>query len=258
MSKNSNPFLLGRWFFFLLVTFFLQTGAQAQISTFEEGWLYWTRYFLEVETGEKTNLGIELDNRRFAEESRQYQSIGRASLLHQKKDWVSYGGGISYSMLYSLFTDVIQPEIRPHQEVNFSYSEDRFSFNHRIRIEQRFVGDTVRHINSEEKVTEELSGTYSFTLRSRYMMAMDINLLDKEEKGGHLNFETNAEIMVNDSIDEWLNTLRYYFGVKYFLSENLQIQLGFLKSIEREYEFDTLFDYENLRFTLRHQIRKKR
>ncbi len=201
-------------------------------------------------------FGLELDNRRFAEADRQYQSIGRASLMRQSHDWVSFGGGLSYSMLYSLFTSVIQPEIRPHQEVNFSYGEDRFNFNHRLRIEQRFVGDTLRQIKNGEVAIEENLGTYDFTIRSRYMLSMDFVLVDKKEEKGHFNFETNAEIMVNDSIEEWLDTLRYYFGLKYFLSRDLQIHLGYLKSIEKEYQFDTLFDYENIRFTLRHRIRK--
>lgn len=203
-------------------------------------------------------FGLELDNRRFAEVDRQYQSIGRASLMHQPNDWISFGGGLSYSMLYSLFTEVIQPEIRPHQEVNFSYEEDRFKFNHRIRIEQRLLGDTLRQVSNGEVIEEERLGTYDFSLRSRYQMSMGVILLNKNEEKGHLNFETNAEVMVNDSLEEWLDTLRYYLGLKYYFSKDLQVHLGFLKSIEKEYRFDTLFDYENVRFTLRHRIRKSK
>lgn len=243
---------------FSLATFcllFYSEYASAQISLFEQGLLYWTGIYGEYKISDRFQIDGEIDNRRFFSPSNQYQSIGRTTIYFKKSKQLNFGLGIAYSALYSLYSDVVQPEIRPHQEVNYNYGEGKWQFNHRVRIEQRFVGDTTRTFTPNNEIIETNESSYGFTIRTRYELAADLSLLDKNREGGHVNFQLKTEVMVNDSLKEFLNTTRIYAGLQYFLTDWTRLELGYLKSTEKEYDFGTLFSYDNIRFTYRQRLR---
>lgn len=229
--------------------------ATAQIAVFEEGLLYWMGYYGEYKISDRFQLDAEVDSRRFFSPSKQYQGIGRTTLYYKQSDQLNFGAGIAYSVLYSLYTDVRQPEIRPHQEVNYKYGEGRWQFNHRVRIEQRFTGDTTRTFTPTNEIVETNESGYSFTLRSRYELAADISIFDKNREKGHLNFQLKTEVMVNNSIEEFWDTTRIHAGLQYFMTNTTRLELAYLKSTEKEYDFGTLFSYDNIRLTFRQRIR---
>ncbi|WP_194776986.1 DUF2490 domain-containing protein [Pararhodonellum marinum] len=223
-------------------------------NALESGEVYWTRYYLEWGLSDKLQLDVEVDNRRFFDPSRQLQTIARTTLYYMKSDNFNVGAGIAYSQLYSLYTPTIQPEIRPHQEVNFTYSENRWNFNQRIRTEQRFRADTLRTIIPTNEVIETIQDSYSFDFRVRYQFSTDFSLVDKDRERGHWNIQVSTEIMAHMDWEEFFDTARIYAGLQYYLSDQIRLELGYLHSAEKEYRYDILFNYDILRFTFRHKL----
>jgi hypothetical protein len=232
----------------------LTSSAQTRdVNALESGGLYWTRYYLEWGISEKFQLDSEIENRRFFGVGQQYQTVARTTLYYLLQDF-NIGAGIAYSGLYSLFTPTVQPEIRPHQEVNWNHGSGRWDFNHRIRLEERFRGDTIRTYLSSGDAQERNLDSFSFSLRTRYEFVTTFALVDKEGQKGQLEVLLATEIMVNDNLNEFLNTYRMYVGAQYFLTDKILLELGFLKSVEKEYDYDILYNYNNLRFTFRQRL----
>jgi len=249
-----EKFLRFAFFCLLFLAQITSSWAQRVPNALESGGLYWTRYYIEWELPNKLQLDAEVDNRRFFSPARQFQTITRSTLYYMKNDNFNFGAGLAYSQLYSIYTSTIQPEIRPHQEVNFRYDHNRWNFNHRIRTEQRFRGDTLRTFIPPEEVNEIVEDSYSFDFRVRYEFTTDFTLLDKDRKQGHWNIQVSTEVMVHMDWDEWLDTTRIYAGLQYYLSDRIRLELGYLRSTEKEYQYDILFNYDNLRFTFRHKL----
>ena len=164
------------------VIYFISLIGYAQVQTLERGLLYWTRYYVEWEIAEKFQLDSELDNRRIFSPFKQFKTLARTTLSYKPSNNFNFGGGISYLTSYSLYTNTIQPEIRPHQEANLNHGGNQWSFNHRIRIEQRFQGDTTRTIKPSGEIIEENASTHSFDIRTRYEFATDFALKNKDKE----------------------------------------------------------------------------
>lgn len=242
---------------FLLLLFSTSSFGQDQLretSELEQGGLYWTRYYIEWELSDKLQLDVEAENRRFFTPSRQYQFISRGTLYYLHSDAWNIGVGMAYSQMHSIWTPTLQPEIRPHQETNYTHDHGRWNFNHRLRIEQRFIGDTIRTFITPEEVQETLEGTYSFNMRYRYEFTTDFDLIDKDRKKGHLHAQTFAAIMVRTDEDNIFDTFRYYAGLRYYLTDFIRLELGYMRHLEREHEYDFNFDYDVIRFTVRHKL----
>ncbi|HSI76581.1 MAG TPA: DUF2490 domain-containing protein [Lunatimonas sp.] len=239
---------------FLLLIIAFPASAQRTVNALENGGVYWTRYYVEFELSDKLKLDAEVDNRRFFSPARQFQTIVRSTLYYKKTNNFNFGAGLAYSQLYSIYTPIVQPEIRPHQEANFTHSHDKWNFNHRLRTEQRFRGDTVRTFLTPEEVDEQTIGTYSFDIRARYEFTTDFTIVEKNRQKGHWTIQLATEIMAHMDSDEFFDTYRFYGGFQYYLNERIRMELGYLKSTEKDYRYDTLFNYENLRFTFRHKL----
>jgi hypothetical protein len=227
--------------------------SQAQVRTLEKGILYWTGYYVEWGLSDRFQLDAEVDNRRIFTPSQQFQTLVRTTFYFKNSQSINFGAGIGYAALYSIYTPTVQSEIRPHQEVNYNHGLDRISFNHRIRLEQRFREDTTRTILPTGEIREENSTTRSFDFRTRYELALDVSMLDKNNKRGHLNLQLASELMIQ-RWDEWFDTTRFYAGFQYFVSPKIRLELGYLNSVEKEFTYDRKFSYDNIRFTLRQRL----
>jgi hypothetical protein len=256
-----SKFLYMKAFFVFCLSLFLSISYNSysqdelrETNDLEEGGLYWIRYYIEWEIAEKWQIDVEVESRTFFSPSRQYQSIIRSTLFYKKTDKLNFGAGLAYSQVHSIWTPVVQPEIRPHQETNYRHDlGGRWHLNHRLRTEQRFRGDTTRTFITAQEVEEEMEPTFSFNLRVRYELSVDYDIIDKDRKKGHLHAQAIGEIMVRPE-SEYFDTFRYYTGLRYYLTDNLRLELGFLKHIEREREFDFFYNYNALRFTVRHKL----
>jgi hypothetical protein len=218
----------------------------------DKKYTYWTRAYLEVKLNEKAQLDLEIDNRRYIVPHRQFQTLGRFTVEVRQNSWLSIGTGMAYSLLYSQLSNLTQPEIRPHQEVNINHGSNKWKFNHRLRLEQRFIQDTIRQTNAG--INEFNEDTYSFSFRSRYQAAVAYTVINKENSKGHLDLNASSEIMLNARTNELFNTYRQYTGLTYFLGDRSSLELGYLLSFEMNHTYNTMFDYNNIRLTYRQRI----
>jgi hypothetical protein len=162
--------------FFFIGSFFSVT---AQDRVVDKKYTYWTRAYLEVKLNEKAKLDLEIDNRRYIVPHRQFQTLGRFTLEVRQNSWLSIGTGMAYSLLYSQLSNLTQPEIRPHQEVNIDHGSGNWKFNHRLRLEQRFIQDTIRQTSAGAGFNEFNEDTYSFSFRSRYQAAVAYTVINQ-------------------------------------------------------------------------------
>lgn len=234
----------------ILLIFFCSFGRGfSQDRVVDKKVTYWTRAYIEVNLNDKVQLDLELDNRRYIEPHRQFQTVARFTLAAQQNSWFSIGTGITYSLLYSQLTNLSQPEIRPHQEVNASHSSNLWKFNHRLRLEQRFMQDTTRIRNGE--VIEFRENSYDFSFRTRYEIEAAYTIVNRNSNRGHLDLNASSEIMVNTSLREIFDTFRQYAGVTYFIDPKRTLEVGYLKSLEMNHTYNTLFNFDNIRVTYR-------
>lgn len=215
----------------------------------EKKFTYWTRAYIEIPLIENLQLDLEFDNRRYIQPHQQLQTVARFTLAANMNSWLSIGSGVAYSLLYSQLTEVSQPEIRPHQEVNMSHSSGSWKFNHRIRLEQRFMQDTTRV--TKGAMREYRENSFDFSFRSRYEAEVAYPVINKEKNKGHLDLNASSEIMVNARLRELFNTYRQYTGATYFFNDRRSMELGYLLSYEMNYNYNTMFDFNNIRFTFR-------
>lgn len=156
-------------------------------------------------------------------------------------DEIKLGLGISYSLGFSDLSSLVVPEIRPHQQIEAEHGKSRLKFDHRIRVEQPFVRDTVR---------EELQSSYDFTLRGRYRFRLVYTVKDKKEK--HMALQWSNEIILKMQQEEAFDQYILYGGINYYLTPIARLDVGYMKYFEREYQNDVLFNYDIIRLTLRH------
>lgn len=237
----------------LVVLLLFLTEGKGQDRVVDKKFTYWTRAYIEYGIKESIQLDIELDNRRYFMPHIQFQSLGRVTLLVHQKDWLSYGSGLTYSLEYSEITQTARQEIRPHQEVTATHSKDRWDFSHRLRLEQRFIQDTIREVTLAE-VREFRDDDFSFSFRSRYNVGAEFKLIDTERKKGHTSLELSSELMINAYLKELFDTFRQYIGFRYYIRENTILELGYLKSFEYSHLYSTMFNFNNIRFTFRQRI----
>lgn len=235
---------------FLGLSYFSEAYSQDRVV--DKKFTYWTRAYLEIPIAENLQVDLEIDNRRYIDPHRQFQTVVRATMAAEVNSWLSIGSGIAHSLLYSQLTDVSQPEIRPHQEVNMSHSSGNWDYNHRVRLEQRFLQDTTRTTNGA--VQEYREDSFSFSFRSRYETYIGYTVINKEKGSGHLDLNASSEIMLNARLREIFNTYRIYTGITYFFNNSSSVELGYLLSFEYNHAYDTMFDYNNIRFTFRQVI----
>lgn len=213
--------------------------------------LYWTRLYLEVPLSKNKQLDIELDNRRFFNPPSQFQSLVRTTYVNKRTEHLSLGIGFAFSLNYSQVSNIVQPEYRPHQQIKYSHFLNRFTLKHRLRIEQQIARDAERQLSETEEI-EALKDFYVFTLRSRYQFNVEFALIEKNKN--LLSLNSASEVMVNTLQTDFFNTFRQYIGINYAFRENTQIELGYLKSLEMEHNFNILYNFNNLRLTLRQRI----
>jgi len=237
----------------ILFLIFSIGGIKAQDRVIDKKFTYWTRAYLEYQLSDPVVLDLEFDNRRYIIPHNQFQTMMRFTLHARVYSWLTVGSGFGYSLEYSEATNMSIPEIRPHQEFNAAHSKDNWDFSYRIRLEERFIQDTTRVINNSQ-ITENREDSYSFGFRSRYSAGAEYALIPRDRNQGHLAVEASSEIMFTATFREFFDTFRQYVGFSYYLRKNSVLELGYLLSLEKNYRYNILFDFDNIRFTFRQSL----
>lgn len=188
---------------FLVILFFVfSVESLAQDRVIDRKFTYWTRAYLQYELMDPVVLNSEMDNRRYFVPHSQFQAVSRITLLARLYSWLTVGSGLDYSLEYSEVTKLSRPEIRPHQEMNLAHSKDNWDFSYRLRLEQRFIQDTMRVVENRQ-IVESREDSFRFGFRSRYSAGAEYGVIQREKEKGHLSIEGKSEIMFTATLKDW-------------------------------------------------------
>ena len=148
----------------------------------------------------------------------------RTGHYNLKYDYFEIKSGISYSItknihgligagFYNTYqtgalfqTPARQKEFRTWFELNYFHSYNRFNFEQRVRIEQRFIPDNYKN-------------------RLKYRLLLQIPINKKELIKGSIYFLVNDELFMTQ-YGLWVEKIRFYSGVGYKLNSNTNWQIG--------------------------------
>ena len=244
----------------ILIIFLLSfTGINvfAQRTIINQG-LYWLRYNNQLHFSEKLYWNNDFEERRFFENNRQHHFIVHSRLHYKIAKKIEIAGGFTYSLQSPQEPDAVNrlvvPELRPAQQFTlFSKISPRFSMDHRIRIDERFI----RRNNGRE-----LLAGYDFNFRFRYRLQASFRINKKENKNIATLLRVSDEIMFNAGKNIVYNKFdqnRIYLGIEQGLSPNISLELGYMQWFQRRAKpSEEYFDRDIFRLAIHHKIKLKR
>lgn len=242
-------------FFYLLVL--IHTGftgslfAQKQIANKGQ---YWARYYGKYKFSPNWGVNLEIDDRRFFKDNRQANWVLPRVTINRKlgEGW-DVGLGFTYYNSSnpadpSKPIAVTVPELRPHQELNYTQKIKKLSISQRFRIEERWTHNAT---------TSELTAGYSFKGRFRYQLQLNYLLINPMDDVGALSVKTSDEIMLNlgrSIVQNIFDQNRAYVGLNYGLIKNFQVELGYMDYFQERSSGTQYYHYKIARLTIYHTI----
>ena len=208
--------------------------------------LYWLRYYNQTQLSANTFLHVEVDERRLMNPDLQFQFFMHIHLHRRISKSVDLAAGFTYARTNSSKNnDLVVPELRPFQEVNYSRPLFFKIQGHiRYRLDERFI-------HNNDKI--ELQDGYTFVLRHRFRFQLS-RVLKKFESGKVLSAKISDEIMLNSTGNA--NTFdqnRIYVGVEWQFCKKWSGEFGYL-NLYQTASANEYFDRDILRFTLYHRL----
>lgn len=200
-------------------------GAAAQsspsIATHHNGWFM---YFGNHRISEKLGIHTEYQWRRSDLISGWQQSLLRVGLDWHCSNMIMLSGGYGWIRSYPYGEQPIAAEFDEHriwQQLILQHNSGRFYFQHRYRLEQRFLQNT----------GAGTTDTYNFRNRARYRLLLTIPLSRNELKDNTLFAALYDEVFIGFGKGIRKNILdqnRLYLALGWRFSKDCNIQLGYL------------------------------
>jgi Protein of unknown function (DUF2490) len=253
LNYDSIQFMRTKKTYLLPIFYLLCFGLYAQTKQVTNQSLYWLRYYNQLSINKKWTWHNEFEDRRFFENNQQQQFIVH-SRLHYK---IFQNADVAFGLTYSLqspqdpnsTSDLVVPEIRPVQEINFSNPiTQRLTIQHRLRIDERFI-----HKNDSKVLLEG----YDFNFRFRYRFQASYKL-SKGESTTPTILKVADELMINAGekiVYNQFDQNRTYVGIEQGLSKNIAIELGYLHWYQQRASGYQFFDRDIIRLTIYHKIK---
>ena len=125
-------------------------------------------------------------------------------------------------------TPALQKELRTWLELNLKHSFKRIYFEHRVRLEQRFIGDI-----------------YKNRLKYRLGLLLPINKTELAQGTIYLVFNDELFMPQHGSVVE---KNRFYIGTGYKMNGNTSLQIGCVNDTEYKSNSHTVKNYLQLSF----------
>ncbi|HYG01327.1 MAG TPA: DUF2490 domain-containing protein [Chryseosolibacter sp.] len=226
-----------------LTLMFASASAYSQTTTQSS---YWVRYQNQLYFSPNLYWNTEVDNRRFVSPDAQLQLIIH-SRLHRKLGAFDLAGGITFSWAYAQRPEnsIKHPtfEIRPVLEGSYESVGKRFSLQHRLRLDNRFI---------EEDRFEGLRQDYQYTARLRYRIQAKIPII-KKEKTGSVSARLANEVMVNHR-ENFYDQNRIHATLDVAVSRSLTLEGGYIFINQRRFGREEYFHRHVLRLSISHRI----
>ena len=222
-----NPGFVIRKFLLLIVLFPLADRVWAQESG-DDKLGNWLMYFGMHKLNDKLSLHHEGQLRLYEGASNFNQLLLRYGLNYHIP-----GGGMLTGGYANITTSTFEKEIfevrtnehRIWQQLILRNKIGRLSFEHRYRLEQRWI------------TSDDIADDY--TNRARYRLFMAIPLTKPEMEDHTLFFAFYDEIFLNLN-DNPYSQNRFYLALGYKINEHINVQSGYLRNKIGPNEFDRL------------------
>lgn len=210
----------------LMVSAFSATRAQKQIDTQFNSWYM---YFGNHRITDRWGIHTEYQFRRHGIMERWQQSLLRIGVDHYFPQGIQLTAGYGWIVSYPYGKQPIATTFTEHriwQQMILKQNVWRFSFNHRFRLEQRFLENRVPNQAGEF----ELDG-FNYRNRGRYRFMFTFPLSRKELAGNTLFLAVYEEVFIGFGKGIGKNILdqnRLYGALGWKFNKNLNVQLGYL------------------------------
>ena len=236
---------------FAAIGFTTPLQAQKQITRQSQ---YWLRYYGKYQLSPKSELNLEIDDRRFFKNNRQANWVlPRVTVIHQLGAGWSAGVGFTYYTSTnpadpSVLSTIAVPELRPHLELNYKQAVASLLISHRFKLEERWTRNS-----SNNKLTDG----YNFKSRFRYQLQLQYPLVKKATSAGTLYAKVSDEIMLNlghSVVNNTFDQNRAYFALNYGISNHLEVELGYMNYFQERSSGTQYYQRDIARLTVYHTI----
>jgi hypothetical protein len=249
MQKNN--LIAGLTSVLILLLFIVPTSLRAQKSITNQS-LYWIRYYNIWTINDKWAWHNEVDNRRFLTINRQHHLITHSRIHYKLAPNADVALGLTYSLQspHDPYGDsrLVVPERRIYQESNFSSPlSERWTLQHRVRIDQRFIRRTQG---------AELAEGYDFNFRFRYRLQVSC-LLSNPTRKHRTTLKLSDELMVNAGksiVYNHFDQNRIYIGIEQQMHKHLSVELGYLNWYQQRASGNQFFSRDIIRLTILHRV----
>ncbi|WP_234733808.1 DUF2490 domain-containing protein [Tellurirhabdus bombi] len=237
--------VLGCW----LVSFFACGQANRLLDHNQIGWyLYNGDHVIH----KKWTLHTEYQWRRIDFIKTWQQSLARLGFLYSLTDQAQVGGGYTFFTTYPYGTfpvadlGVPTPEHRTYQDVQWDNELGRLALTHRLRLEQRWLGQPASRGN--RRIAD-----WEYQNRARYQLEGRFPLQGPAIEDGefYLTFLDELFISFGKNVGQNVfNQNRILGGVGYQFQDSFMIELGYLNQITQHADPDPLtgksvFEFNN-------------
>lgn len=214
----------------------------------------WYSYINSLQLAPKWLLSNDISERHFLDNGNQLQFTLRSKINYTLGE--NWNAGIGFAYFLSNTFDPAStstlgvPELRPFQEFNNNQKLNRFTINHRYRIEERYF---------RKVVNDKLVNGYNFNFRFRYKFEVEYRFYQSTNNAQSLSFKAGDEIMLNAGKNIVKNTFeqnRINTAISYQASNNFTFDLGYTYGFQQRYSGD--YNEANIfRFTILHKVKKR-
>lgn len=229
----------------------IHLSAFAQKKAITEGQnLLWTRLHYTAQFGQNWSWVNEADKRVFVSNFKEAQFVYHTHVHRKFNEQVETALGFTFSSSKPTNPEakirLAVPELRPFQELYLKQKVNQWGLQHRFRTEQRFFRN-----NDGIVLTEG----YNFNWRLRYQIALSRNL------SKNLQLRLNDELFINAGKNILFNTFdtnRIYGALNAKVAKNLNVELGYLRSVQQLRSGDTYLKRNNidLRYSTKQRLNR--
>ena len=222
----------------------------------------WYVYNGDHKLSRKWELHTEYQWRRIDLIKTWQQSLARLGAAYKLTDKVKIGAGYTYFVTFPYgqypVADRGVPitEHRTHQDVQWQDTSGRLQLSHRIRLEQRWLGQPAE--NNPRRVA-----AWEFQNRIRYQLQAEFPLSGTTIGDGEFYLTFFDEVFLGfgkNVANNIFNQNRIFGGLGYQVKEGFQLELGYLNQLTQHAENDALtgkpvFEVNNgFRLTVNHSL----
>lgn len=194
--------------------------------TYDRYSLLWLIYFGDHAIADRLALVGDVQLRRVDFGANPQAFLARVGLLADVGPGVRAGGGYAFvaSYDYGEFTpDGTVPEHRIWQQLNMSHQSNAVAFLHRIRLEERWLG--------QPSASEPDTRNWTFQWRARYMLRTVVPLRGAPDQVGQLYGFGSNELFVKWGASQPTNLFdqnRLQLGLGVSLAKDLRLEASWL------------------------------